>query len=166
MVGGIIICYGVCDMVCSAAFTPLVRKLGRIPVFTLGAAVNLGVVIALRFWTPKPGDLVLFFVLAGLWGVADAVWQTQINALYGVIFPGQSEASFSNYRLWESLGFVIAYACSTVLCVDSKVVILLVFLLSGILGYYVIEVVERRGGLKKDREGRVVYVDRLLSGSY
>ncbi|XP_037772642.1 UNC93-like protein [Penaeus monodon] len=166
MVGATIICYGICDMLCSLGFTPLVRRLGRIPVFSFGAVVNVGVIITLRFWTPRPDDLVLFFVLAGLWGVADAVWQTQINALYGVIFPGQSEASFSNYRLWESLGFVIAYACSTVLCVDSKVTILLVFLLLGILGYYAIEVIERRGGLRKDREGRVVGVDRLVLGNY
>ncbi|XP_063607086.1 protein unc-93 homolog A-like [Penaeus indicus] len=154
MVGATIICYGVCDMVCSLGFTPLVRRFGRVPVFSLGAAVNVGVIITLRYWTPRPDDFVLFFVLAGLWGVADAVWQTQINGI-----PAASEASFSNYRLWESLGFVIAYASSTVLCVDSKVTVLLVFLLLGIVGYYVIEVVERRGGLKKDREGRVSYSD-------
>nr|XP_027224358.1 UNC93-like protein [Penaeus vannamei] len=61
MVGGTIICYGICDMLCSWGFTPLVRKLGRVPVFSFGAAVNLGVIITLRFWTPRPDDLVLFF---------------------------------------------------------------------------------------------------------
>ncbi|XP_047502686.1 LOW QUALITY PROTEIN: UNC93-like protein [Penaeus chinensis] len=166
MVGATIICYGVCDMLCSLGFIPPRPKARPRPRLQPRRAVNVGVIITLRFWTPGPDDLVLFFVLAGLWGVADAVWQTQINALYGVIFPGQSEASFSNYRLWESLGFVIAYASSTVLCVDSKVTILLVFLLLGILGYYVIEVLERSGGLRKDREGRVLGVDRLVLGSY
>ena len=50
------------------------------------------------------------FVLAALWGIADAIWQTQINALYGNLFPSKEEAAFSNYRLWESLGFVISFA--------------------------------------------------------
>ena len=49
------------------------------------------------------------FVLAALWGVGDAIWQTQINALYGVLFASQEEAAFSNYRLWESIGFLIAF---------------------------------------------------------
>lgn len=162
MVGYIIICYGVCDAICSVGFSPIVRKYGRVPVFSLGFLINLGLNITLTYWTPKPDDLVMFFVISGLWGVADAVWQTQINTLYGVIFPGQSEAAFSNYRLWEATGFIIAYACSTVLCVSSKVVVLNVFLLLGIAGYYVIEILEKRGGLEKDKEGKVVVLDRLF----
>jgi hypothetical protein len=49
------------------------------------------------------------YVLAALWGAADAIWQTQINALYGVLFAKNEEAAFSNYRLWESLGFLFAF---------------------------------------------------------
>ncbi|XP_037772648.1 UNC93-like protein [Penaeus monodon] len=162
MVGYVTICYGVCDAICSVGFSPIVRKYGRVPVFSLGFLINLGLNITLTYWTPKPDDLVVFFVISGLWGVADAVWQTQINTLYGVIFPGESEAAFSNYRLWESTGFIIAYACSTVLCVSSKIVVLNVFLLLGIVGYYAIEVLEKRGGLEKDKDGKVVVLDRLL----
>ncbi|XP_047502893.1 UNC93-like protein [Penaeus chinensis] len=162
MVGYVIICYGVCDAICSVGFSPIIRKYGRVPVFSLGFLINLGLNITLTYWTPKPDDLVVFFVISGLWGVADAVWQTQINTLYGVIFPGESEAAFSNYRLWESTGFIIAYACSTVLCVSSKIVVLNVFLVLGIVGYYVIEILEKRGGLEKDKDGKVVVLDRLF----
>jgi hypothetical protein len=49
------------------------------------------------------------YVLAALWGVADAIWQTQINALYGVAFKNNEEAAFSNYRLWESMGFLLSF---------------------------------------------------------
>lgn len=80
MVGYIIICYGVCDAICSVGFSPIVRKYGRVPVFSLGFLINLGLNITLTYWTPKPDDLVMFFVISGLWGVADAVWQTQINS--------------------------------------------------------------------------------------
>ncbi|XP_042887689.1 UNC93-like protein [Penaeus japonicus] len=166
MVGYVMICYGLCDAVCSYSFTPLVKAVGRVPVFSMGAVINLGVIITLKYWTPRPDDLAVFFVLSGLWGVADAVWQTQINALYGVIFPGESEAAFSNYRLWESTGFIISYACSTLVCIEPKIIILLVFLVLGILGYYAVEVLERRGGLRKDGEGKVVYIDQLVSGKY
>ncbi|XP_042862812.1 UNC93-like protein isoform X2 [Penaeus japonicus] len=162
MVGYVMICFGVCDAICSVSFSPLVKIFGRIPVFTMGFAINLGIIITLIHWMPRPDDLPYFFVISGLWGVSDAVWQTQINALYGVIFPGQSEAAFSNYRLWESLGFIIAYACSTVLCIEAKITILLVFISLGAVGYYIIEVIEWRGGLRRDSEGKVVLVDQLF----
>ena len=32
------------------------------------------------------------------------------SALYGVLFPNKAEAAFSNYRLWESVGFVVAFS--------------------------------------------------------
>lgn len=91
---------------------------------------------------------------------------TLSTAFYGVIFPGQSEAAFSNYRLWESVGFIITFACSTALCIDSKIIIVLVFISIGLVGYFSIEVIERRGGLKKDNQGKVVPIDRLVTGNY
>ncbi|XP_069973711.1 UNC93-like protein isoform X2 [Penaeus vannamei] len=162
MVGYVMICYGVCDAVCSVSFSPLVKMIGRVRVFSVGAVINLVIIITLRYWMPHPDDFLVFFVMAALWGVSDAVWQTQINAFYGVIFPGESEAAFSNYRLWESLGFIFAYVGSTTTCVDLKTTNLIISLVFGIVGYYAIEVIERRGGLARDEEGKVVPADRLL----
>lgn len=164
MVGYVMICYGVCDALCSITFSPVVKMVGRVPVFAAGALINFGVIIALIYWRPHPDDTAIFFVLAGLWGVSDAVWQTQINAFYGVIFPGKAEAAFSNYRLWESLGFIISFACSTVLCIDAKVIILLVFIISGMVGYIIIEIIEKIGGLKKDSNGNIIPIDVLVNG--
>lgn len=31
------------------------------------------------FWRPHPENPLVFFAMAGLWGVGDAVWQTQMN---------------------------------------------------------------------------------------
>lgn len=164
MVGYVLICYGVCDAIGSISFTPLVRTIGRVPVFVLGFIINLSVILTFIYWRPNPDQTVVFFVLAGLWGVADSIWQTQINALYGVIFPGESEAAFSNYRLWESLGFVIAYACSTLICVNDKIIINIVFLSLGIVGYLTIEILEKMGKLKRDSQGKVIEVDKLILG--
>ncbi|XP_045611697.2 UNC93-like protein isoform X1 [Procambarus clarkii] len=166
MVGYVMICYGVCDAICSITFSPLVKMVGRVPIFTMGAIINLGIVIALRSWMPHPDDVVLFFVMAGLWGVSDAVWQTQINAFYGVIFPGESEAAFSNYRLWESLGYIFSYVGSTTYCMDVKITNVVVSLVFGIIGYYIIEILERRGGIRKDDRGNVVTIDRLVKDRF
>ena len=85
------------------------------------------------------------YVLAALWGTGDAIWQTQINALYGVLFASDEEAAFSNYRLWESLGFVVAFitqACGV--CVFPKLVLTIVSLTIGMAGYLFIEFLEQK----------------------
>lgn len=101
-------------------------------------------------------------MIPALWGVADAVWQTQLNgtfiynpkdsmahsltqdftatALYGVLFFNCQEEAFSNYRLWESLGFVIAFAYQGFVCVYVKLYVLLSVLVVGMGLYGVVEV--------------------------
>lgn len=66
------------------------------------------------------------------------------TALYGILFPQDEEPSFSNYRLWESLGFIIAYVFSNVLCVNVKLYILLGVISAGMTGYFIVEFLERR----------------------
>ena len=78
-VGFVLIAYGISDTACSFGFGILVKHLGRLPVFVLGAAINAGVIADLFTWVPNPDQSWAFFLLAALWGTADAVWQTQIN---------------------------------------------------------------------------------------
>lgn len=89
-----------------------------------------------------------------------------MTALYGILFLEETEAAFSNYRLWESIGMIIANFTSTVLCVKAKVVVLICCLLVGMTGYYTVEMIEKKGGLKKDRQCRVVPFDKLITGKY
>ena len=67
-----------------------------------------------------------------------------LTALVGNLFKNESEAAFSNYRLWESLGFIIAFAYSTFLCTSIKLYILTAVLLTGMIGYYTVEIVHRK----------------------
>lgn len=60
-------------------------------------------------------------------------------ALYGILFPRDKEAAFANYRMWESLGFVIAFAYSTFLCLEYKVYIMLGVLLLTAVTYPIVE---------------------------
>uniref|UniRef100_A0A673XUG0 Protein unc-93 homolog A n=1 Tax=Salmo trutta TaxID=8032 RepID=A0A673XUG0_SALTR len=118
-VGYVMICFGATSSLFSYAFGRLSQYSGR--AFTC--------ILALLFWKPHPDQLPVFFVFPALWGLADAVWQTQTNALYGVLFHDQKEAAFANYRLWEAVGYVIAFACSRFLCVNTKLYILMGVLL-------------------------------------
>ena len=77
-------------------------------------------------------------------------------ALYGALFPDESEAAFSNYRLWESFGFILAFAYSSHLCTVTKLYILVFFLVIGISLYGVTEYSERN---KLDAARKTSFVD-------
>jgi len=143
-VGYVLITYGVVDAICSATFGGLIKYVGRVSIFLGGCVLNIIALVILWTWTPNPDMPYVFFFIAALWGAADAVWQTQINALYGVIFEGDEEAAFSNYRLWESLGFIFAYVLQTQVCVSDKLWAVLIVLLIGMVGYLYIELQEWR----------------------
>jgi predicted transporter len=56
-----------------------------------------------------------------------------------MLFPGNEEAAYSNYRMWRSVGFILAYAYSSYFCTTTKIYILLALLLIGMGGYIIIE---------------------------
>ncbi|XP_018010588.1 UNC93-like protein isoform X2 [Hyalella azteca] len=158
MVGYVMICYGICDAVCSVCFSPIVKIVGRIPVFILGAVANAAIIILFFLWEPNSDDMPVFFIAAAVWGIADAVWQTQINAFYGIIFPGEAEAAFSNYRMWESIGFIITFVTNSTICIDTKLYIVIGFLSAGMTGYFIIEFLEKFKILPRDPEGNILPV--------
>lgn len=86
----------------------------------------------------------MFFIFPALWGLSDAIWQTQTNGLYGILFEKHEEAAFSNYRLWESLGFVIAFGYSTKLQIYIKLYILLSMLVLSMVTYGAVEYLEAK----------------------
>ncbi|OXA46753.1 UNC93-like protein [Folsomia candida] len=123
-IGYVLVCYGVCDAVASVSFGPLIRYVGRLPIFIFGAAASLS--------SSSHGRQIVKPPLS-------SSSSTQINAFYGVIFPQDEEAAFSNYRLWESVGFILAYVFSNVLCVRPKLWILVGVITVGMAGYFIIE---------------------------
>jgi len=150
-VGRVLILFGVCNAAASIGFGFLIKLIGRVtrsprlPIFILGACLNLTVIVVMLLWTPTQNTLPVVYVLAALWGVGDAIWQTQINALYGCLFANDEEAAFSNYRLWESMGFLFAFITNaTGVCVFPKIITTIVFLVLGMAGYIIVEHLERQ----------------------
>jgi MFS family permease len=157
------ICFGVVNAICSVIFGSLMKYIGRFSIIVFGTVVHMGIFSYLLFWRPHPDSPLIFFIISGLWGVGDAVWQTQINGkkfskfsttrtlmklslagLYGTLFRRNKEAAFSNYRLWESLGFVIAYAYSTALCARMKLYSVMGVLGFGAFCYIIVEIRQLR----------------------
>ncbi|XP_041375281.1 protein unc-93 homolog A-like [Gigantopelta aegis] len=149
-IGYVMIVYGITDAICSFSFGRLVQYVGHIPFFVLAFLLHGGCLITFLLWGPNPDHLAVFYVVAALWGMGDAVIQTQINALYGCLFTKNTEAAFANYRLWESLGFLITYAYNDYLCANVKLYICIVFLVVGVVCYSLVEIMERRRKLSKE----------------
>jgi glucan phosphoethanolaminetransferase (alkaline phosphatase superfamily) len=76
---------------------------------------------------------------AGNFQIALKTFLTCFLALYGVLFLNEEEAAFSNYRLWESIGFVIAYIYANYLRINVKLIVISCVLGIGMIGYYIIE---------------------------
>ena len=91
--------------------------------------------------------------LLGTSGDNSCLLLVSLSALYGVLFPRAKEAAFANYRMWESLGFVIAFAYSTFICLQTKLYILLFVLLLTAVTYPVAEYVEYKNPTAPIEEG-------------
>ena len=61
-----------------------------------------------------------------------------------MLFPTDQEAAFSNYRLWESIGFVVSFAYANFICTNVKIYILIGVLSIGIILYVIIELIRKR----------------------
>jgi hypothetical protein len=74
-----------------------------------------------------------------------------VSATYGVLFT-EHESAFSNFRLWESLGFVIAYVYTPRIRIKYAHIILLCVLTVAMICYTVIDIKERRRKKKLEDE--------------
>ncbi|KAF9423894.1 hypothetical protein HW555_000952 [Spodoptera exigua] len=141
-IGYVMICFGVFNALAAPVAGALVKVTGRFPVMVTALLLNLCLLTSLLYWRPDPEQWLVFYALAAIWGTADAVWLVQVNAFSGILFPGNEEAAYSNFRLWEATGSVLSYATAPYLCVRTRLYCLLGFLLVGFLGYSIIELME------------------------
>ena len=79
-VGIILICYGVTDAIGSYLFGYVIKYIGRIPCFIMAAIFNYTSIFIMIFWVPNTDSSYILYIVAVLWGLADAVWLTQINS--------------------------------------------------------------------------------------
>ena len=138
-IGFILISYGAIDSAMSWFSGELGSKLGgrfgRGYLLGLGFGIDLVLMTALLLWRPYPTSLVPFFWVAMLYGSSDAIFQTQLYTMYGVIFNNCTDAAFANFRFWEALGFCIAYGYQSFLETKIKCYIMLGVILLSCIGY-------------------------------
>ncbi|KAH7727545.1 CRE-UNC-93 protein [Aphelenchoides avenae] len=139
-VGFVMTSFGVADAVCSLVFGPLIKLFGRMPLFVFGAVINGLMIMTLAIWPLNPGDRALFNAIAGVWGMADGVWNTQVNGLWVALVGRDSlEVAFANYRFWMSSGLAIGFLLMRFTTIYQFLSISFIVLLLGFLGYFMVE---------------------------
>ena len=73
--------------------------------------------------------------------------------MYGNVFSDNSEAAFANYRMFESVGFILGYGYSGLLCVYVKIYILIALLVISVVGYLLVEMWLKRKAMDAE-EGK------------
>uniref|UniRef100_A0A0N5AIT1 UNC93-like protein n=1 Tax=Syphacia muris TaxID=451379 RepID=A0A0N5AIT1_9BILA len=138
-IGYVLTAFGIADAICSIFFGPLMKLFGRMPLFVFGAVVNMLTIMTLMIWPLNPGDTELFYVIAGVWGMADGVWNTQLNGLWVVLSRSSLEAAFANYHFWESSGIAFGLFLARFTTISQVLIITFTVLLVGISGYFAVE---------------------------
>ncbi|KXJ84175.1 hypothetical protein RP20_CCG018066 [Aedes albopictus] len=150
-IGYAMISFGLANAFAAAVTPSITKAIGRFPMIIATAIFHLALIVFMLLWKPTT-DYYAYSIIVACWGLADGVWLIQINALSGILFPGNEEAAFSNFRLWEATGSVIMYATSPVLSTFTKLVGIMCVMLIGTVGYTTIEVMEYR--VKKSAAGK------------
>nr|CAD7588598.1 unnamed protein product [Timema genevievae] len=143
-IGNVMITYSVTTVLAAVVAGSTAHWVDRASVLSAATLLHASVVVAMLLWQPETTHKFIFFAMAMLWAVTGSVWLVHLTAMCGNIFPGREEAAFSNLRLWEALGFVIASGYSHQVCMRHKLYFQLGFVLTGTLCYLILEVVLHR----------------------
>jgi len=151
---GLVLCgYGAVDSLVSWGAGKLGAHLGGRfgRGYLLGTAFGLDLVLitCLLLWRPYPTSLVPFFWVTILWSMSDAIFQTQLYTVYGVEFNTSTDAAFSNFRVWEALGFAIAYGYQSFLTTRVKLYILMGVISVSYIGYTWLELIASNDSTKR-----------------
>lgn len=77
-VGLIMVCNGICYVSSSYLFGWLAKYIGRIGCFVAAAILNYAMILLMYYWEPNNHQMIVLFVIAGIWAIADAAWQSQV----------------------------------------------------------------------------------------
>ncbi|XP_066286177.1 protein unc-93 homolog A-like isoform X1 [Branchiostoma lanceolatum] len=138
-VGYVLLCYRVTSSVFSLLSGHVNKYVGTRSLLVAAAVATVALSGYMLWWRPEEKAVVRIYLVAAGWGATLAVWQTQLDALIGVLFLNNKEAAFAGMKMIHALGSALAFAYSSAVCSDVKLFILLAVLAAGLVGYGVLE---------------------------
>lgn len=107
------------------------------------AATNVGSLIWMITWQPSADDTSKIFILLGLWGLAEGIWQSQINSLISSVFADRYEEAFGCCRLAQGFAGIIIFIVSENFCMMTKIIITMTTCVLCLVLYMVMELLRK-----------------------
>ena len=76
------------------------------------------------------------------------------SVLYGVLFTSNKDAAFANFRMLNAIGMFVPFGYSGFICTSTKLYILLICLILGMVGYIIVD-------CRKPKEDRLIVDDDI-----
>ncbi|KAL6336273.1 hypothetical protein AAG906_014442 [Vitis piasezkii] len=128
-VGGSMAVFGAFDAICSLAAGRLTSGLLSITWIVSGGAfaqviVLLWILLKYRVTSGVLGTIYPL-LMAAIWGIGDGVFNTQINALIGILFKNDTEGAFAQYKVWQSASISAVFFLSPYISLQAMLVVML-----------------------------------------
>lgn len=143
-VGGAMALFGAADAICSLVAGRLTSGLSSITFIVSGGAVlQILVLLWLLFGYSTTGGVlgtVYPLLMAAIWGVGDGVFNTQLNALFGILFKHDMEAAFAQLKLWQSAAIAVVFFLSPYITLQAMLILMVAALCIAMIGFYFLTV--------------------------
>ncbi|GLJ05035.1 hypothetical protein SUGI_0009810 [Cryptomeria japonica] len=142
-VGGAMAIFGAADAIFSLVAGRLTTGLLSISIIT-NIGILLQAIVLFRLWLGHSFNgssqvgLIYILGMAAAWGAGDGIFNTQINALLGILFPHDTEASFSQLKIWQSGAIAVVFFVSPHITFTTMVTVLAVTLVVSLVGLGII----------------------------
>ncbi|XP_074657392.1 protein unc-93 homolog A-like [Tubulanus polymorphus] len=138
-IGYTMITLGASNVLSSMTVGIVAKRMPREVIIGIAGIIQIGLSVFLLILIPKQSFMPIIFISAALWGVCDAVWQTQCNVLITLSCPEDHDIAFTNFRLLQAFGAALAFGLGTVLCMATKMYILICLLVCSMMFYAIAE---------------------------
>ncbi|KAI0503496.1 hypothetical protein KFK09_014430 [Dendrobium nobile] len=138
-VGGAMAVYGAADAISSLLAGRYTSGLSSVTIIvSIGSFLQISVLLWLLFgYSLSPGVLgsVLPLLIGAIWGVGDGVFNTQLNALFGMLFKRDTEAVFAQFKVWQSAAIAVVFFLSPAIGLEAMVIVMIVALFIAISAF-------------------------------
>ncbi|MQL74765.1 hypothetical protein Taro_007104 [Colocasia esculenta] len=138
-VGGAMAIFGFFDALCSLVAGQFTSGISSITLIMSGGAfLQIFVLLWLLLkYSLTSGVLgyVYPLLMAAIWGIGDGVFNTQLNALLGMLFRHHTEAAFAQLKVWQSASTALVFFLSPHVTFQAMSVLLVIVLLVSMLGF-------------------------------
>ncbi|CAF4929431.1 unnamed protein product [Rotaria sp. Silwood1] len=139
-IGLVMMVYGIAASIFSIIVGYVGKFHRRSLIFVIASIVCYGSLITMLLWKPYSSQMYVLYILAILQGLASAIWDPVVSALYETVFPKEEEAAFSSMWLGENTGHLVVYLYAGSLRARTSIILQIIYLTIALIGYFILDI--------------------------